>query len=275
MADKELQKTQKALEELVKVEYMAIAAYDEGIAETDDSKLRRQYTRFRNEHEKQARDLNNRLVELGGDPLEYGAGSGKVKAGLWGKITGLFGDAASLGGMASGAQDGVRIYLDQLDNIHDSKALSIIRRNLEAKQQEVRWLEGQAQQEKDGGGGMVQQATAQVQKTAGKLSKKEAKMLKDTQAKVEQATKPESKKTGVLGLPIWLLLAAVAGAAFFFLRRQEEPDFSDEAFQYETTDFGGTGAGESSGEGYHGLSDSNAGSTSSDGSQGSDSESNA
>src|SRR5689334_8435457 len=38
MSDKELGQTQKALGELVKVEYQALAAYDEAIAETDDSK---------------------------------------------------------------------------------------------------------------------------------------------------------------------------------------------------------------------------------------------
>src|SRR6476469_6399484 len=71
MAEKELEQTQKALTELVKTEYQAIAAYDEALGETEDSKLRRQYTRFRNDHEKQARALNNRLAELGGEPVEY------------------------------------------------------------------------------------------------------------------------------------------------------------------------------------------------------------
>ncbi len=262
MADKELGKTQKALQELIKVEYMAIAAYDSGIDETDDSRLRRQYNRFRSAHEKQARDLNNRLVELGGEPVEYGVGSGKVKAGLWGKITGLFGDAASIGGMATGAEQGIRIYLDHLDEIHDSKALAIIRRNLESKQQETRWLEEEAQKSKSDGGD-------KAQKVAKDLSKREAKMLGDVQGKVEDVTQPKTKKTGFLGLPVWLLLAAGAGAAFFFMRRQEEPDFSDEAFEYETTDFaaggdtdaGGSSSGDSSsspsGDGYHGISESN------------------
>jgi len=255
MRDKELEQTQNALEELVKVEYMAIAAYDTAIEETEDNRLRKQYTRFRNDHEKQARDLNNRLAAIGGEPLEYGVGTGKVKAGLWGKITGLFGDAASIGGMVAGAEDGIRIYLDHLDEVHDSKALSIIRRNLEAKQQETRWLEEQARKEKEDAG---KDTGDKARKVAGDLSKKEAKMLKDVRGKVEDATKPESKKTGFLGLPVWLLLAAVAGAAFMFLRRQEEPDFSDEAFQYETTDFSSTDAGEtgSTGEGYHGISES-------------------
>jgi len=263
MADKELGKTQKALQELIKVEYMAIAAYDSGIDETDDSRLRRQYNRFRSAHEKQARDLNNRLVELGGEPMEYGVGSGKVKAGLWGKLTGLFGDAASIGGMATGAEQGIRIYLDHLDEIHDSKALAIIRRNLESKQQETRWLEEEAQKGKSDLGD-------KAQKVGKDLSKREAKMLKDVQGKVEDVTQPKTKKTGFLGLPVWLLLAAGAGAAFFFMRRQEEPDFSDEAFEYETTDFaagsdtadsstssGSSDSSSPSGDGYHGISESN------------------
>src|SRR3954454_20361516 len=181
MRDKELEKTQKALNELIKVEYMAIAAYDGGIEETEDSRLRRQYSRFRNAHEKQVSALNNRLVELGGEPVEYGVGSGKVKAGLWGKLTGLFGDAASVGGMATGAEDGIRIYLDHLDEIHDSKALAIIRRNLEAKQQEARWLEEEVQKAKADGGDTAQK----VQKVARDMAKKEAQMAKAAKDKVE------------------------------------------------------------------------------------------
>jgi len=253
MRDKELEKTQKALQELIKVEYMAIAAYDGGIEETEDSRLRRQYSRFRNAHEKQARALNTRLVELGGEPVEYGVGSGKVKAGLWGKLTGLFGDAASVGGMATGAEDGIRIYLDHLDEIHDSKALAIIRRNLEAKQQEARWLEEEVQKAKADGGDTAQK----VQKVARDMGKKQAQVAKDAKDKVEELVQPKTKRTGFLGLPVWLLAAALAGAVFFFLRRQEEPDFSDEEFEYETTDFGSDASDANpGGSGYQGISDS-------------------
>ena len=124
MRDKDLEKTQKALEELVKVEYQAIAAYDEGIAETEDSKLRRQYTRFRNDHEKQARDLNNRLAELGGEPVEYGVGTGKVQGGLLGQDHRPVRRCGQHRRHGEGAEDGIRIYLSHLDDIHDSKALS-------------------------------------------------------------------------------------------------------------------------------------------------------
>jgi len=253
MAEKELEQTQKALTELVKTEYQAIAAYDEALGETDDSKLRRQYTRFRNDHEKQARALNNRLAELGGEPVEYdGAKFGRAKAGLFAKIAGMFGDAASLGGMVKGAEDGIRIYLDHLDEIHDTRALSIVRRNLESKQQEVRWLEEQAQREKESDG---QDLGEKARAAAADLNKKQAEAIKNVTETVQESAKPQ--RTGFVGLPIWLLLAAGAVAAFFFLRRQEEPDFSDEAFQYETTDFGSPAdSADTSGSGYHGISES-------------------
>jgi len=217
MGDRERNKTVKALEELIKVEYMAIAAYEEALATDPDAKVRRKYSRFLRDHERQARDLNNRLVDLGGEPVE--AGTGKTTAGLWGRITGLAGDRASIAGMYAGSRDGINRYLKQLDDIHDAKALGIIRRNLENKQDEVEWLEEQVGQD-------VQLDT----KSMGKARKAKIEAEVDAQEK-------EVSKSGLFGLPLWILLAALAAAAFVFLRRQSEPDFSDEAFQYETTDF--------------------------------------
>jgi len=235
MRDREREKTQKALEELIKVEYMAISAYEEALAENEDNKLRRRYERFLRDHERQARDLNNRLVDLGGEPVEAGVGSGKIKAGLWGRITGMMGDKASIGGMYAGAKQGVQIYLKHLDDIHDAKALGIIRRNLENKQDEIQWLEEQ----------MNKAADEDVKSSA-----------EDRKAKIEaevQAQEKEVSKGGMFGLPLWLLLAGIAAAVFVFLRRQSEPDFSDEAFQYETSEFeGDTGFGDTS---YNGGAD--------------------
>jgi len=221
MRDREREKTQKALAELVKVEYQAIAAYEEALTENEDGKLRRRYERFLRDHERQARDLNNRLVELGGEPVEAGAGSGKVKAGLWGRITGMLGDTASIGGMYAGAKQGVQIYLKHLDDVHDAKALGTIRRNLENKQDEIQWLEEQ----------MNKAGDAAVKSSA-----------EDRKAKIDTELKDQEKevsKGGMFGLPLWLLIAGVAAAVFVFLRRQSEPDFSDEAFQYETSEFEG------------------------------------
>lgn len=220
MRDREREKTLKALEELVKVEHMAIAAYEQAIEANEDSKLRRKYSRFLRDHERQARDLNNRLVDLGGQPVEAGVGAGSLKAGLWGRLTGMGGDRASIGGMYAGAKDGISRYLKHLDDIHDAKTLGIIRRNLESKQDEVEWLEEQMAHAEELTGKQVKEAREQ---------------------KIEQAVQSQEKevsKGGLFGIPVWLLLAGVVAAVFVFLRRQSEPDFGDEAFQYETSEFG-------------------------------------
>jgi len=228
MRDREREKTVKALEELVKVEHMAIAAYEQALEANEDGKLKRKYSRFLRDHERQARDLNNRLVDLGAQPVEAGPGSGSLKAGLWGRITGMAGDPASISGMYAGAKDGVSRYLKHLDDIHDAKALGVIRRNLENKQDEIEWLEEQM---------------AQAEQLTGKQAK-EAR-----EEKIDKAVKAQEKevsKGGLFGLPIWLLLAGLVAGIFFVLRRQSEPDFSDDAFQYETGEFDTAGSGGSS-----------------------------
>jgi len=219
MRDRERAKTLKALEELVKVEYMAIAAYEQALEANEDRKLQGKFKRFLRDHERQARDLNNRLVELGGEPVEAGVGSGSIKAGLFGRIAGMAGDKASIAGMYAGAKDGINRYLKHLDDIHDAKALSIIRRNLESKQDEIEWLEEQQTQ-------------------AIELTGKQAKEAREAQ--IDQAVKSQEKevsRSGLFGLPIWLLLAGIVAGIFFVMRRQSEPDFDDEAFQYEAGEF--------------------------------------
>ena len=57
-------RTIKALEELVKTEYMAVAALDNALEEVEDNKLRRQYRKWRDSHMKQAEALNVRLEDL-------------------------------------------------------------------------------------------------------------------------------------------------------------------------------------------------------------------
>ena len=219
MKDRERQKTCKALEDLVRVEYQAIAAYEQALGEDPEAKLRRKYNRFLRDHERQARDLNSRLVELGGEPVEPGASSGSLAAGLWGRITGMVGDKASLNGMYTGAKDGINRYLKVLDDIADAKALGLIRRNLESKQAEIEWLDEQ----------MAHGETPAVKAST------EAR-----EQKVEAALESQEKKVskgGIFGLPIWLLLTGAVAAVFFFLRRKSEPDFEDEAFQYDAGEF--------------------------------------
>jgi len=223
-------KTVKALEELVKTEYMAVAALDSALEETEDNKVRKNYRKWRDGHMKQAEALNDRLEQLGGEPVDYEVGSGKGQATLWGKITGAR-DDSSLAGMRIGAERGIKRYIDHLDEIDDPKALSIIRKNLEAKQDEMEWYDEQSAK--------AREAELEVK-------------LETTKEKAKDLEKEaKSEKKGGLPLPLIVAVGAAGAAAYFLLRRGEESDYDDygeDAFRYEgddtgngSTDFSSTG----------------------------------
>jgi hypothetical protein len=205
--------TVKALEELVKTEHMAVAALDAAMDEIDDSKMRHQYRKWRDSHIKQAQALNSRLTELGGESIDYDVGSGKGQASLWGRITGHSTDT-SLAGMRVGAERGIKRYIDNIDDVEDPKALNIIRRNLEAKQDEIRWYDDQVQKERERN-----------------LDVK----LETTSEKVKDLEVSE-KGGGGFPFPLLLVAALLAAVAFFLLRRGDDSefdDYDDDVFQYE------------------------------------------
>ncbi|HET9494257.1 MAG TPA: ferritin-like domain-containing protein [Chloroflexia bacterium] len=222
-------RTIKALEELVKTEHMAIAALDSALEEVEDNRLRKNYKKWRDSHIKQAQALNDRLEDLGGEPIPYEVGTGKGQATLWGKITGLREDT-SLAGMRIGAERGIKRYVDHLDEIDDAKALNIIRKNLEAKQDEIEWYDEMTSKER-------------VEKLDTKLETSREKV-------VELEHAGNGKKKGGFPLPLLLVAGAVGAAAFVLLRKGDEDewdDYGEDAFTYETeeagTDSGYTSAG--------------------------------
>jgi Domain of unknown function (DUF2383) len=210
-------RTIKALEELVKTEYMAVGALDSAMEQVEDNKLRKQYRKWRDSHMKQADALNDRLEDLGGERLDYEVGSGKGQASIWGKITGMR-DDTSISGMRVGAERGIKRYIDYLDDIEDAKALNVIRKNLEAKQDEIEWYDDQLGKER-----------------AVRVDSK----LEVSKDKVEETDELDGKKKGGLPFPLLVAAGAIGAAAYFLLRRSDDDDYDDyaeDAFRYETDD---------------------------------------
>jgi hypothetical protein len=210
-------RTIKALEELVKTEHMSVGALDSALEGIEDNKTRRALRKWRDSHMKQAEALNERLEELGGEPIDYEVGAGKGQGGLWGKLTSGREDAG-VAAMRIGAERGIKRYVDNLDDIEDAKALNVIRKNLEAKQDEIEWYDDQLSKER-----------------AEKVETK----LEASKEKVEEAAAQDGKKGGGLPFPLLIAAGAIGAAAFFLLRRNEDNDYDDyaeDAFRYETDD---------------------------------------
>ncbi|HKP51949.1 MAG TPA: ferritin-like domain-containing protein [Chloroflexia bacterium] len=223
-------RTLKALEELVKTEHMAIGALDAAMEEAEDGKLRKQYRKWRDSHAKQADALNDRIEDLGGEPLEYEAGTGKGQGGLWGKITSMR-DDTSIEGMRVGAERGIKRYIDHIDDIEDPKALNVVRRNLESKQDEMRWYDEQASKERE--------KTVETK-------------VEVSRGKVEDMVEAEGGKKGGLPFPLLLLIGALAAAAYFLLKRGDDSEFDDygeDAFEYDSESSMSGGGDSASGSG--------------------------
>jgi hypothetical protein len=213
-------RTIKALEDLVKTEYMAVAALDSALEEAEDNRLRKNFKKWRDSHMKQAAALNKRVEELGGDPVEYTeAGSGKGQGGLWGRITGAR-DDTSVAGMRMGAERGIKRYIDNLDDIEDAKALNVIRKNLEAKQDEINWYDEQLNKER------TEQVETKLEVAADK-------------AEEVEAVSQNGHKKGGLPFPLLIAAGAIGAVAYFLLRRSDEDEYDEygeDAFRYETED---------------------------------------
>ena len=235
-------RTIKALEELVKTEHMAVAALDNALQEAEDTRLRKNYKKWRDAHMKQADALNHRLEELGGEPIEYtDAGSGKVQGGIWGRITGMTSDS-SIAAMRTGAERGIKRYVDHLDEIEDAKALNVIRKNLEAKQDEINWYDEQIGKER---------TETLDSKLPSSLEKSDS----------SSSQNGNGHKKGGLPFPLLIVAGALSAAAYFLLRRSDEDEYDEygeDAFRYETEE---TTAGSTSGSmGSSSTSDSSTGS---------------
>jgi hypothetical protein len=126
-------------------------------------------------------------------------------------------DDTSIAGMRIGAERGIKRYIDHLEEIDDPKALSIIRKNLEAKQDEIEWYDDQ------------------VSKERSSMLDTKLETSKDRAVEV-YAQESKNGKKGGLPFPLLVIVGAIGAAAFFLLRRGEESDYDDygeDAFRYE------------------------------------------
>jgi hypothetical protein len=206
------QTTIRALEELAKTEYSTATALDAALTNSEDGKLRKNYRKWRDAHIDQAEALNKRIKALGGHATHHDVGDGNVYPIFWSLIRGSH-DYKSLAGVRMVAGRGIRQYINRLEQIDDPTSLDLVRKNLEAKQGEMRWYDDQAVVEH------THELEAELEKTREKA------------LSLEQEVKQEKPRRGpgVTPLAAIAVAGAVGAAAFLVSRRNSRQDENDGA----------------------------------------------
>jgi hypothetical protein len=116
---------------------------------------------------------------------------------------------------------GLRQYLDRLDDIDDLKTLTLLRKNLEAKQSEMQWYDDQVVSRQN------LEMGAELDKT------REAVKSLEKEAKEEE--KKEARRVPAAPYPLAALVVAgaIGAAAYFIARRNEGLDGDDLVEEYD------------------------------------------
>jgi hypothetical protein len=205
-------KTLKALDELTRSEYSTATALDAALTEAEDGELRKNYRKWRDSHIRQAEALQGRIKELGGESANYEVRDGNLYPALWSLIRGNR-DYRTLAGVRMAAGRGLKHYVAHLDEIDDRATLNILRKNLEAKQNEMRWYDEQVTLEHK------HEIQAELDKT------------RELVATLENEVKEEkkvSRHAGPAPLAAVIIAGAIGLAAYFIARRDN--DMYDDAF---------------------------------------------
>jgi hypothetical protein len=212
--------TIKALEELAKSEYATATALDAALTDAEDNKLRRNYRKWRDAHLEQAEALKGRIKELGGQTTHHDLRDSNVYSLFWRLIRGSQ-DYRSLTGVRLAVGRGLRQYLDRLDDIDDLKTLTLLRKNLEAKQSEMQWYDDQVVSRQN------LEMGAELDKT------REAVKSLEKEAKEEE--KKEARRVPAAPYPLAALVVAgaIGAAAYFIARRNEGLDGDDLVEEYD------------------------------------------
>lgn len=134
------------LNDLIELDYDAIAAYEEAVNRLDNIQYAEALTAFKNDHQRHVSVLSKIVLNLGGEP----ANSGDVKKVLTqGKVVlaDIRGDKGILKAMHSNEKQTNKAYSDALQEFSGSSDIQfVIRENFDDEQRHKAWLEDAIEQ---------------------------------------------------------------------------------------------------------------------------------
>ncbi|WP_106092123.1 ferritin-like domain-containing protein [Enhygromyxa salina] len=136
-----LSDTNKLLEDLIKLDYDAIEAYDAAIKRLKDAESKRQLSEFRNDHQRHTQNLGRFMKQAGKDPP---TGPGLKQILTKGKVVlaDISGDQAILKAMKSNEDDTNAAYERAVQHEGTSAELrDTLRENLNDERRHRSWIE--------------------------------------------------------------------------------------------------------------------------------------
>ncbi len=109
----------EALNELLKGEYMARDIYDKTKGIQGDHQVKDLLAKFQEDHDRHIERLKQRILELGGEPIE-GTGFAGTMANLSATYKAMLGPEAILKQVYEGEKMGVHSYEDRLDGLDET-----------------------------------------------------------------------------------------------------------------------------------------------------------
>ena len=129
------------LDNLIRLDYDAIEAYDAAINRLETPEYRRAMEKFRDDHARHTRDLSELVRKLGGNPSD---GPGPMAMMTKGKVVigGLMGEKAVLFAMKANEIVTNTSYEHAIDVVRDrADALAVVEKNREDERRHKAWID--------------------------------------------------------------------------------------------------------------------------------------
>lgn len=134
------EKTIKNLNELIELDYDAIAAYQEAIDRIDTDAYKAKLSEFLDDHQRHIEELTSLVRNEGGEPAKEGDGKkiltqGKVM------LADMAGDKAILKAMKTNEEETTTKYQKAVDDDHSREVQSVLEKGLADERRHKAWLE--------------------------------------------------------------------------------------------------------------------------------------
>lgn len=134
------------LNELLKGEYMAIGVYDKTEKLQKDSQVADALTRFKQDHQRHADQLTQRITDLGGSPNAE-TGMAGVMANITSEFNSLWGPKHLLKQIYNGEDKGIHAYEDRIDEL-DEESKTVVKQIMKEDHEHLKWLKARMEEEK-------------------------------------------------------------------------------------------------------------------------------